>query len=246
VVALGPWGVALVLLTTLPPLAQLLWLPVKRRGKQGTKEVVAPRSTLALATLLGASLLSALIWVYLAVLFLPLLPLSVVVVLFGIGLCGLCPYLAGSVSVVHAVRTTRQLAARIGRKRTTALVAATLLLPIIMATMSTLKSARRWRVLAQKLTKVVKAPAFSTERMRAIASLEPQLARLPEAFARERDLSRRRAINEAYQRLTDRRLDLWRIALRERQGQIRPWWFVEGRAPFSFRLLNGHLLSGRL
>jgi hypothetical protein len=239
VVALGPWGVVLVLLSALPPLAQLVWMPIKRRDKQSPVEVLAPRSTVGLALLLSASLSSALLWVYLGALFLPILPLSVVaLIIFGLGLCGLCPYLAGGISVLHSVRTVRLLAQRLGRSRTAALVAVVLLAPVAAATFSGLHAANERRALAAKLDRVVKAPPFSTARMRAIASLEPQLSRLPAALAEEGDAGRRRALSEAYQRLTDQRLDLWRMVRRERRGQIRPFWFAEGRSPISFHLLG--------
>ncbi|MCK5799975.1 MAG: hypothetical protein KAI47_22450, partial [Deltaproteobacteria bacterium] len=78
VVSLRAAGIVLVAASTLVPLAHLIWLPL-RRARRGTKgHIEAPRSTLALIALLVAGLLSALLWAYLGVLFLPMIPLSVV------------------------------------------------------------------------------------------------------------------------------------------------------------------------
>ena len=67
-------------------------------------------------------------------------------------------------------------------------------------------------------------------------SSAPRQLRL--AILEEGDMTRRRTIAETYQRLTDRPLPhrSWRGA--RTKGEIRPWWFVSGRKPFSFRLLR--------
>lgn len=239
VVALGRFGVVMVVLSTVAVLANLIWVPVRRRGGGRSTEVNAPKALWLQLLLLFGALLTALWWAYLSVLFLPILPLSfVALIVMGLGFCGLCPYIATSVAIVQTVRIGRLLRARLGRRALTGAMIATVVLPIVVASAVALWGKVQDRALRRDLDALAKTAPYSLARMRGIAKLEGNEQRLSVIFVDDADHQRRRLIAEAYQRLTDRPIDRALHRRGRRRGEIRPFWFVEARPVYSFHIFD--------
>ena len=245
VVELGTVGTVLVALSALAALANLVLYP--RRRRRGDRTVIhsPPRSTVLLALLLLGALLGCLTWGYLALLFLPITPLSVIAILFfGLGLCGLCPYGALAVSIVQTVHATRALSPRIGRRAVLALVLAALVLPPLGATAFAVRAAAARRALDRALDRISREAPHSTRRMAAIAALDGDEDLLVERYLSSHRRERQELLAEAYLRLTDRTINQPVQDRLDRRGSrligqslIRPWWFFEdGGTPLSHQL----------
>ncbi|MBW2732178.1 MAG: hypothetical protein JRH20_07270 [Deltaproteobacteria bacterium] len=241
VVDLGLLGVLLCIASATGVLLNLLLL--RRMRRKNTKEVLvdAPRSTLLLALLLVSSALSITWWGYLSLLFLPMLPLSLIAVIFmGIGFCGLCPFLVTAISVVQAVRAARVLRLRLSRRWVVLAIVAPPVIVVTLAVSFTFVGNMQRRHLLQDITAITKQPAFSAQRMSAIAALRGRETLLLERITREHDAPRREAMAEAYERLTDepatvplRRRVQWR---HHRNFPIRPFFFTQDESPIGFKL----------
>jgi hypothetical protein len=186
--------------------------------------------------LLGAAALSCLTWGYLALLFFPLLPLSLIAVIFlGLGFCGLCPFAALAVSTVQLVRDYRAVRERLPRSWAVAGLLAPLLVPPATAISTVVVTHHRRARLAAAVARVQALPRFSTERMRAIAALAGSEQRLVHLYVSRVEPDQRLVIAEAYHRLTDEPLD-GSVLQREGRGDralLRPFAFLDGDSPFS-------------
>lgn len=245
VVELGTGGTVLVALSALAALANLVLYP--RRRRRGDRTVVhsPPRSTVLLALLLLGALLGCLTWGYLALLFLPIAPLSVIAVLFvGLGLCGLCPFGALAISIIQTVHAARALAARIGRRAVLALVLAALVLPPLGAAGLAVHAAVARRALDRTLDRIAREAPHSARRMAAIAALGGDEDLLVERYLSSPTRERQELLAEAHLRLTDRTINQpvqdrlsGRGSRLVGQSLIRPWWFLEeGGKPLSHQL----------
>jgi hypothetical protein len=246
VLALGALGHAAVLLSVLATLANLVLNPrrrARRAGKHRRPVVSAPpRSTALRIALLVGALASCVTWGYLALLFLPLAPISVVAILFvGLGLCGLCPFGALSIAMIQAYHATRAVAERIGRRRARALVLAGLLLPPVAAVALGTRALLERRQVLRAVDRVARTAPHSAERMLAIAELRGLEQRLADCYVASADRSQHEILAEAYLRLTDTPINAavsrrhnWRRG--NRGALIRPWWFLEGARPVTFDL----------
>jgi len=245
VVELGTGGTVLVALSALATLANLVLY--RRRRRRGDRTVLhsPPRSTVLLALLLLGALLGCLSWGYLALLFLPIAPLSVIAILFfGLGLCGLCPYGALSISIIQATHAARALAARIGRRAVLSLVLASLILPPLGAAALAVHAAAARRAVDRALDRIAQEAPHSARRMAAIAALSGEEDRLVERYLSSHTRQRQEVLAEAYLRLTDRTINQPVQDRLDRRGSrftgqslIRPWWFLEeGGQPLSRQL----------
>lgn len=239
VVALGRFGVVMVVLSTIAVLANVIWVPVRRHGDGRPMEVGAPKALWLQLLLLVGALWTALWWAYLSVLFLPILPLSfVALIVMGLGFCGLCPYLATSVAIVQTLRIGRLLRARLGRRALIGAMATAVVLPLVVASAVALWGTLQDRTIRRDLDALAKTEPYSIARMRGISRLEGNENRLSVIFVDDADHQRRRLIAEAYQRLTDRPIDTALHRRGRRRGEIRPFWFVEVRPVYSFRIFD--------
>lgn len=239
IVALGRFGVALVVLSTLAVLANVIWVPVRRRPGGGPREVGGPASLWLQLLLLFGTVWTALWWGYLALLFLPILPISfVALIVMGLGFCGLCPYLATSVAIVQTLRVGRLLRARLSKRTLGGVIAAMIVVPVALAGAVALWGTLQDRALRRDLEALAKTPPYSLARMRGIEQLEGNERRLSVLFMDDTDYARRRLIAEAYQRLTDRTIDSALHRRGRRRGEIRPFFFVEARPVFSFNIFD--------
>lgn len=231
VVDLGPWGNAAVVLAAATALANLALSPCRRNPDTGQVRHHPPASTALRVALLVGALLGCAVWGYLALLFLPLSPLSVVALLWlGLGLCGLCPFFALALSVIQAVRGVRTLTPRLGRTAALALTLATLLAPpVALAGVGLHRQLQRQRV-ERQLDLISKQRPFSRARMAAVSALAGKEPYLVDAYLASRDRSRHRLLAEVYLRLTDGAINGSVVQARDARGRtvIHPWWFMRG------------------
>ena len=240
VVDLGAGGVVWIVLSVLSALAHLFLSPVRR--DPDTKELIhrPPRSTALKLALLSGSLSSAVLWVYFALLFLPLVPLSfIALAFFGLGLCGLCPFGAAAVALFEAVRDVRALGLTWRRP---AVIAATVTLalgPVVACAGVVAHRHLARRQLDLALTKIGLQDRYSEQRMRLIAGLKGQQERVLEAYLDTTDTERHRRLAEVYLRLTEKSLagEVQKRLSTRRNAVINPWWFAGGGDP-----LNDHWL----
>jgi hypothetical protein len=230
VLALGKTGTIALLLATLAVLANLVLCPTRRAGRGTPIEVRPPRSAWLRALLLVAASWSCLVWAYLGLLMLPLLPISMVAILFlGLGLCGLTPFPALAVSLVQLRRSFRAVTERTGRRPAIALLVAALLLPLLLAASSGLVLWRQSLALEQRVAQAVSSAPHSEARLEVIASLRGDEKRLAALYVQSRDLETQRLLAESYQLLTDQRIHeaVWHVNEQQR-ALIRPLWFLDG------------------
>jgi len=237
VVDLRVAGAAAILLSMASVLGHLVLSPCRVDTERGKVRHFPPDSTVLCILLLAGAVLGCVTWGYLALLFLPLLPLSAIaVVFFGLGLCGLCPFFALPVSIVQAVRGFRALRERIGRGRTIALtVTLSLAAPATAASAMLLVHVQRSRNQAL-LDTIDSQPEGSATRMTAIAALAGAEQQLVPMFVATEDHRRRQLIAQAYHRLTDTTINAAVERRRQRrrrsgplaQALIRPFGPLEG------------------
>jgi hypothetical protein len=221
VVDLGPVGTGAILLAMVSALGHLVW---------SWRRPEPPASSAWRVLLLGGSLVGVLTWGYLALLFVPLVPLSVIALLWmGLGLCGLCPYGALAIAVIHTVRDVRALSERFRRRAVIAFALAMLVLPVAVVGVVGLYHHRRRQEIGRALQRVAAFAPWSTERMRAISSLGGREEQLVETYLVAEKQADRALIAEVYRRLADRTLN--RSVEEKARGQhalIRPLGFVRG------------------
>lgn len=237
VIALGRLGVAAVLFAVGSAIAQLALVPVRRRpGRPGRRppsptdrwDVSAPTSTLLCVALLGAALLSCVIWGYLALLFAPLLPISLVLTFFGIGIFGLCPMFALGLAVIQAVRIGRQTLPRLGSKAAVLAVGLPLAVPPVAAAASAWQAQHARAHLTEALRAIARSAPYGSERMRLIDDLAGETDRIVRRYVDVPSGDQRRLLAEVYMRLTDRPIVESLRAHRRRFDStvIDPWWFL--------------------
>lgn len=246
VVELGTCGHLGLLLAVAATLANLVLCPSRRDPSSGRVEVRAPRASWLRAVLLLGSLWGCLVWGYLGLLMLPLLPLSLIAIIWqGLGLCGLTPFVALGVSLVQARRAVAVTTQRVGRPATALLVAAGLLLPPLVCAGAGFLARRRQAWLEAELGRIAGRAPHSEQRLTAIAGLAGRERWLPALYPKLRGAEEQRAAAEAYLLLTDERINE-PVARRFQQERalIRPLWFLDGRHPAaSLELLRfGHLV----
>jgi hypothetical protein len=240
VVDLGTFGAAGVAMAALSALANLLLSPRRRDPATGRMRHDPPRSLLLRLALLWSAALSCVLWGYLALLFLPLLPLSVVaVIFFGIGLCGLTPYGAAAIAVIHTVRGYRAVRGDLGRRWAFAALVIPLLLPVLVGAGGGLEERYHRRAMGRLLDAAAATRPFSRQRMELISRLEGYQRRLIEGYLRTEDRERRALIAEVYLRLEDTTLNQAVDHRYEQTSQhiIRPWWFLQGVSPLHHQRL---------
>lgn len=231
VVRLGTGGVAVIVATILSMGLNLVLVPTKRAGKAQPIVVTAPDSLPLRLGLLGSALFSALFWGYLAILFLPMLPLSAIgIIVMGVGFCGFCPYGALAISGRQSVRLWRLVRPQVKTWQLRSFAAAVLAGPIVLALSLGLLGYRQRSVMQYQVAAISKTAPFSVERMTTIAALRGQEEALIALYLSSDKPEQKRAISEVYRRLTDRSIrDLasqrWRAGFRR---PIRPWWFLDG------------------
>jgi hypothetical protein len=255
VVELGTLGTVAILISVAATLANLVLYPRRKvpaqlgviagsRGRKRWEIVHAPpgSATLRVLLLVGA-LFSCLTWGYLALLFLPLAPISVIAIIaLGLGLCGLCPHLSVTVSVIQAVHAARAVSRRLGRRWALAVVLGTLLLPpALLAGLGVNVYLGRAHV-RRAVDRIADTGPHSVERMQAIARLEGLEDRLVDCYLATQDRSRHALYAEAYLRLTDRRInEPVYERLSSARAPIQPLWFLSPEAK-PIRLSTSNLL----
>jgi hypothetical protein len=240
VVALGPFGIAALVLSVAFTLGNLVLLPTRRAPSGRIVLARTPRSTWVRVLLLSGALLSGVCWGYLALLLLPLVPISTVaILLLGIGLCGLSPYPALAISIVQAIRAGRVVRQRLSLQGTVTVIVASLLTPVVLAGGLGVYAAARHARFEESVRRVAGTAPFSAERMEAIQKLRGDEDRVVAAYNRAETWDQQRILATIYHRLTDHPLkseDSYRLF---RYGaMVRPWWFVEDRSPFGFAPLE--------
>jgi hypothetical protein len=251
VVELRVAGVAAILLSMASVLGHLLLSPCRLDLERGKARHCPPDATVLRVLLLTGGVLGCVTWGYLALLFLPLIPLSVIaIVFFGLGLCGLCPFFALPVSIVQTVRSFRAVRDAIGRRRAVALTTAlALAAPVTVGGAMLLGYAQRSRSNAL-LDAIERHPQGSLARMNAIAALAGEEARLVPLFFTSEDFARRRLIAQTYHRLADTPINSAVEQYRQqRRGRyrsgplseplIRPFAPLEGDSPLEPSFLSG-------
>lgn len=235
VVHLDVVGTALLALGVVSTLLNLLLYPTRKDGRGRTVVVRAPRAVWARVLLLGGAVLNIVFWGYLSVLFLPLVPVSVPLVVFGIGLCGLCPFAASAIGIIQARRATAALRERTSATGAALAVVAFALTPVLAAVGLGLHARHQVLQVEARLEQVAAAPRHSTARIRAIATLQGAEDAVVALYRQTHAHPRRRLLSEVYQRLTDTSLSAhtWRQARRQR-AIVQPWWFLEGHDPLAF------------
>jgi hypothetical protein len=244
VVALGAPGTVAILVSVAATLANLVLYPRRKvpagfgavvgsRGRRRWEIVHAPpRSTALRVLLLAGALFSCLTWGYLALLFLPLTPLSIIAIIaLGLGLCGLCPHLAVTVSVIQAVHAARAVSRRLGRRWALAVTLGTLLLPsALLCGLGVSAHLGRARV-SRAVDRIADTGPNTVERMQAIARLEGLEDRLVDCYLATQNRSRHALYAEAYLRLTDRRInEPVHRRLQGARAPIQPLWFLSPEA----------------
>jgi len=231
VVDLGLLGNAVVLLAVAATLANLALSPCRRNPVTGHVSHHPPSSTALRVALLSGAMLGCVIWGYLALLFLPLSPLSVVAVLWlGLGLCGLCPFGALAISVIQTVRGFRAVRRRLGPAVTWAATLLSLLaLPMTLGGVGLHQHFQRLHV-DRQLEQITKQRRYSYQRMAAMTGLEGKERHLVDAYMATRDEQRHKLLAEVFLRLTDRRINAEVSDRSARRGitVINPWWFLRG------------------
>jgi hypothetical protein len=160
----------------------------------------------------------------------------VAVLYFGLGLCGLSPFFALALAVVHTVRSYR--AARIDLPRgavLAALLGPLLVPPLAGATIYGYQQ-RQQASLHHAMTMIGDLPELSNARIRAVATLAGEQDRLVELYATTSDHRIRQTIADVYHRLTDNVLDaahVRRVGLEDQRVLLRPFAHLEGRSPFT-------------
>ncbi|MCC6749466.1 MAG: hypothetical protein IT371_17510 [Deltaproteobacteria bacterium] len=237
VVELGGIGTVALFATVASALAHLFFAP-RRPHPDGPGSVdQLPGPTWARITLLLGALFSLLFWGYLALLFVPLIPLSLLAIIWlGLGLAGLAPYGAFAVALVHVLRDLRGLRERLRRPTRVLLVVVPLVLPVAAAALSALHASAARLGLDRTVTALVALPPHSTERLQAVAELRVAPALLVDAYFRAEGVpDRQAAIADAYLRLTDETLHepVRQRARHRREALVRPWWFLDLGSPSS-------------
>lgn len=233
VVQLGALGTALICFTVASVIAHLLFAP--RRPDPETLALVAhyPRGVAARLALLAAAGLSCVTWGYLGLLFLPLIPLSLLLVaLLGLGLCGLAPYAALSIAILHLCRGYRAVRDARGRGLAVAALLGSLVLPLAVAGGAAIFVSMRHGAIERRLALIERTPQHSARRMQLVATLAGDEQQLLAIYARATDHERQRTIAAVYHRLTDDTLQAG--ALREHvpgrgPAMLRPFAFLQGR-----------------
>lgn len=232
VVHLGPLGTAWLAFGALSALAHLIWSPVLRDPDRGDAlRHRAPRALAGRLALLAASLWSGLFAAYLALLFLPILPLCLVAVIaMGLGLCGLSPYTALGVALAQIVQDARAVARTMGRRATAWTVVLLLGLPLLGLGGVGGQAAFNRHRLELELAKIALLPPHSDARMEAIAAMEGRQETLVQAYLASADREQHRLLAEVHLRLTDHALaeEVRRRLQTRRQTVIFPWWFLHG------------------
>ena len=236
VVQLGAVGTVAITVSILTTLAHLLISPVKRDLETGVAMHRPPASTGARVALLLGALLGCLTWGYLALLFLPLMPISFIAVIFlGFGLCGLCPYGALAIHVIQARRGYRSLRARFTRGPVLALVLGALLVPpLILAGLGIANHLSREQ-LDTRIDHIAELAPNSVARMEAFAALGGLEGHLVDRYLLAHDQQERALLAEAHLRLTDEPIHgaVQSRFSRGNRALIRPWWFLNGSDPMS-------------
>jgi hypothetical protein len=232
VVALGLVGHVAILLSITGVLLHLLFPPDLQPDENSSWRLQLARSLTLRTLLLLSSVVGCLIWGYLALLFLPMLPASLVGVVFIVGLCGLCPYAALALAVVQTVREYRFSSEGIGRRATRALLLCGLLAPPLLAAGLALAQADQREATRATLQQIGSLEQDSTARLQQIATLEGQETHLVELFLATRDAAERRCIARVYHRLMDTTVNA-AVERARNDGRdrawIRPWGFIQGR-----------------
>lgn len=239
-VALGPVGIAALVLSVASTLANLVLLPTRKAPSGQIVLARTPRSTWVRVVLLSGALLSGVYWGYLALLLLPLVPISTVaILLLGIGLCGLSPYPSLAIAIIQAIRASRVVRQRLSLQGTVTVIVASLLTPVILAGGLGVYAAARQARFEESLQQVARTAPFSTERMEAIQKLRGDEDRVVAAYQRAETWDQQRILATIYHRLTDHPLKSEASYRLFRYGaMIRPWWFAEDRSPFGFAPLD--------
>jgi hypothetical protein len=240
VVRLGTPGIVLLSLTVLSNLLNLVLVPIRRDPRTKVSTPSWPQATWLRLTLFLLAFCSALLWGYLAVLFFPLIPLSILGLLYlGIGFCGLCPYAATAIAVIQLKRAGAALALRVGRTWVIASASSIAALVLGAAFITFVRSHQAQQQLTDVVTKIERSAPFSRERMELIQQLAGDEDRIVGRAARTSKPGERRLLAEAYQRLTDQPIGSAKTLANHRNERwmIHPWWFAEdGR--FSTATLN--------
>lgn len=236
VVDLGVAGTAAIALSVLSVLAHLLLFPGHRDLETLQVTQRPPSSTALRLALLCGALISSLTWGYLALLFLPILPLSfIALVVLGLGLCGLCPYGALAISLIHAVRDARAVRERLPRRWTVAVVSGLVLAPVLAMAGTALLRLHHRHNLEQAVSRIADLEPFSVARMQAISRLRGYDDHIVDSYLATTDSDQHQVLAEVYLRLTDGELNrrVQQRVSRQRRSLIRPWWFVSGGRPLS-------------
>lgn len=240
VVDLGVLGTAALLGTMLSVLLHLWLAPVAFEPASRQLIVGAPRSLALRLLLVGCSAFSVTTCVYLALLFIPLLPLSIILVVYGgLGLCGLTPYPAATLAVMHLVRDVRALRARVGRRWAYALALAALLAPPAgIGALAAVHAVRRQQV-ASAVSELAGTPQHSRLRMGAIAALAGTEDQVVDLYMKSELPGERRLLAETYHRLTDSTLHeaVHRRRKERRHSLIQPFSFLHGAGAFGGNFL---------
>lgn len=231
VVDLDLQGNAAVLLAVAATMANLALSPCRRDPDTGEVSHRPPSSTGLRVALLAGALLGCVTWGYLALLFLPLAPLSIIAVIWlGLGLCGLCPFGALAISIIQAVRGVRAVRRRLGRAVTWGVTLASLLVPpAALGGVGLHHHFQRLQV-DQQLIKIMDLRPYSYQRMAAVTGLEGKEQHLVRAYMATQDRGRHRLLAEVFLRLTDRRINAEVTRQVKDRGNtvINPWWFLQG------------------
>jgi len=238
VVQLGVAGTVAIAVSILTTLAHLIWSPVRRDLQTGRPVYCPPQRTWARAALFIAALLGCLTWGYLALLFLPLMPISFIAIIFmGLGLCGLCPYGALAIHVIQVVRGYRGLRARLPRRPVVALMLCCLLLPPAALASAGIHNHLARQSLNRRIDAVGKLAPNSVARMQAFAGLRGLEGHIVDRYLLSDTLEEQALLAEAHLRLTDEPIH-GAVRARYSRGKralIRPWWFLDGDDPLQGR-----------
>jgi len=234
VVQLGVVGTVAIIVSILTTLAHLVLSPVRRDLETGRLAHQPPASSAMRGLLFVGALLGCLTWGYLAVLFLPLVPISVIAIVFiGFGLCGLCPYGALAIHVIQAARGYHSLRARFTRGPVLAVLTLTLALPVLaMAGVGIANHLSRARLDA-RIDAIADTAPNSVARMEAFAGLRGLEGHLVDRYLLADGQEEMALLAEAHLRLTDEPIhgSVQSRFSRGNRSLIRPWWFLDGGDP---------------
>lgn len=204
VVEVGPWTIAAIVLPVLSALLHFFLTPIGYDAIDANYVYRRPQSLAANITLTAISGLSTVVCSYFSLLLLPLLPISAVGLIFGIGIVGFSPYTAAAVSIVHWVRDARSLGRVLSRRGRALVVGASVLAPICIGATAIVAGMLERRQVEQALARIAATPPLSRQRMAAIAELAGQETPLLKRFSVEPDVEKRQLIAIVYHRLSER------------------------------------------